>query len=347
MESVHYTEFLILDWNRLIKVAMTHNDNNLVRKNHDSEQIDLIDLLMQLWRGKWVIAIFVVIAIVIAGLYVTFAKEKWTSTAVITMPDAGQIAGYTNAMKLIYGDTRVNDPDIQQRVITRFSSAFSALSETLKNQAQPEELTIDTAVKGQPLPLKVTYQGDSAKNAQQVLAKYIQQVDEQIADELDQDLATNIKSRLTELQDSLATQEKVAQEQKTLRIQQITQALTFAKDSGVKQPQVQQTQDVTQDTLFLLGSEALESMIKNEASRPLVFSPDYYRTRQNLFDVQRIKPDPANMHAYRYVMKPTEPLFRDSPKRALALVLAALLGAMAGASAVLARNAIRNYQPRT
>lgn len=326
---------------------MTYNDNNLVRGNNDSEQIDLIDLLMQLWRGKWVIAVFVVIAVALAGLYVTFAKEKWTSTAVITMPDVGQIAGYTNAMTLIYGDSKVDNLEIQQRVITRFSGAFSALSETLKNQEEPEELTIDSAVKGQPLPLKVSYQGDSAKNAQHVLAKYIQQVDEQVADELDQDLATNMKSRLIELQDSLTTQEKVALEQKNLRIQQITQALTFAKDSGVKQPQVQQTQDVTQDTLFLLGSEALESMIKNEAARPLVFSADYYRTRQNLLDIQRIKPDPANMHAYRYVMKPTEPLRRDSPRRSLALVLAALLGVMAGSGAVLARNAFRNYQSRT
>lgn len=346
MESVHYTEFLILDWNLLLKVAMTQNDNNLVRGNTGSEQIDLIDLLMQLWRGKWIIAICVFIGVAIAGLYVTFAKEKWTSTAVITLPDAGQIAGYTNAMSLIYGDSKVDNLEIQQRVITRFAGAFSALSETLMNQGNPEELTMDTAVKGQPLPLKVTYQGNSAKQAQQQLAKYIQQVDEQIADEMDQDLATNIKSRMKELQDSLATQEKVAQEQKDLRIQQITQALTFAKDSGVKQPQVQQTQDVTQDTLFLLGSDALESMIKNEASRPLVFSPDYYRTRQSLFDMQRIKPDPANMHAYRYVMKPTEPLYRDSPKRSLALVLAAILGAIAGAGVVLARNAIRNYQPR-
>ncbi len=346
MESVHYTEFLILDWNLLLKVAMTHNDNNIVRVNNDSEQIDLIDIFMQLWRSKWLIAAFIAVAVILAGLYVTFAKEKWTSTAVITMPDAGQIAGYTNAMTLIYGDTKVENLEIQERVITRFSGAFSALSETLKNQVEPEYLTIDTAVKGQPLPLKVTYQGDSAKNAQQVLAKYIQQVDEQIADELEQDLATNIKSRLTELQDSLTTQEKVAQEQKNLRIQQIAQALTFAKDSDVKQPQVQQAQDVTQDTLFLLGSSALESMIKNEASRPLVFSPDYYRTRQNLLDIQRIKPDSENMHAYRYVMKPTEPLRRDSPKRALALVLAVLLGGIAGAGVVLTRNAIRNYQPR-
>lgn len=325
---------------------MADNDNKKVRGNLDSEQIDLIDLLLQLWRGKWVITVFVVLAVVLAGLYVTFAKEKWTSTAVITMPDVGQIAGYSNAMTILYGDTKVNTIDIQQRVIGRFSSSFSALSEALKNQAQPEKLTIDTAVKGQPLPLSLSYEGESAENAQKKLAQYIQQVDEQIAQELDQDLVVNIKSRQSDLQASLSTQEKVAQEQKNLRIKQITQALTVANEAGIKTPQAQQSQEMTQDTLFLLGSTALESMIKNESSRPLIFSDDYYKTRQNYLDIQRITPDAKNIHAYRYVMKPTLPLFRDSPKRALTLVLAVLLGAIVGAGVVLVRNAVRSYRPR-
>lgn len=325
---------------------MADNDNKIARGSLDSEQIDLIDLLLQLWRGKWVISVFVVLAVVLAGLYVTFAKEKWTSTAVITMPDVGQIAGYSNAMTILYGDTKVNTIDIQQRVIGRFSSSFSALSEALKNQAQPEKLTIDTAVKGQPLPLSLSYEGESAENAQKKLAQYIQQVDEQIARELDQDLVVNIKSRQSDLQASLSTQEKVAQEQKNLRIKQITQALTVANEAGIKTPQAQQSQEMTQDTLFLLGSTALESMIKNESSRPLIFSDDYYKTRQNYLDIQRITPDAKNIHAYRYVMKPTLPLFRDSPKRALTLVLAVLLGAIVGAGVVLVRNAVRSYRPR-
>lgn len=325
---------------------MADNDNKIVRGSLDSEQIDFIDLLLQLWRGKWVISVFVVLAMVLAGLYVTFAKEKWTSTAVITMPDVGQIAGYNNAMTILYGDAKVNTIDIQQRVIGRFSSSFSALSEALKNQAQPEKLTIDMTVKGQPLPLSLSYEGESAENAQKKLAQFIQQVDEQIAQELDQDLAVNIKSRLSDLQASLTTQEKVALEQKNLRIKQITQALTVANESGIKTPQAQQSQEMTQDTLFLLGSAALESMIKNESSRPLVFSNDYYKTRQNYLDIQRITPDAKNIHAYRYVMKPTLPLFRDSPKRALTLVLAVLLGAIVGAGVVLVRNAVRSYRPR-
>jgi len=326
---------------------MTHNDNDAVGKGSNTqEQIDFVDLLLQLWRSKRTIAIFVVVALITAVVYLSVVKEKWTSTAVITMPDAGQITGYTNAMSLLNGTSTADINDIQQRVIGRFNAAFSALSETLENQQEPEKLTIDSAVRGQPLPLKLTYQGDSAENAQKTLAQYIQQVDEQIADELNLDLSVNIKSRTNELVALLATQEKVAQEQKDLRLKQISAALKVAQEAQIKTPQVQQTQEVTQDTMFLLGGEALESMIKNESSRPLVFPDNYYQMRKNLLDIARLKTDPANMHSYRYVMKPNLPVRRDSPKRALTLILAILLGGILGSGYVLTRNALRNYQPK-
>lgn len=326
---------------------MTHNDNDAVGKgSHNPEQVDLIDLLLQLWRSKWTIVIFVVLTLAAATVYLSVAKEKWTSTAVITMPDAGQITGYTNAMSVLNGVSSSDINDIQQRVISRFNAAFSALSEILENQQEPEKLTISAAVRGQALPLKLTYQGDSAENAQKTLAQYIQQVDEQIADELDLDLSVNIKSRTDELVALLATQEKVAQEQKDLRLKQISEALKVAQEAEIKTPQVQQTQEVTQDTLFLLGGEALKSMVKNEASRPLVYPESYYQMRKNLLDIARLKPDPANMHSYRYVMKPTLPVWRDSPKRSVTLVLAVLLGLILGSGFVLTRNALRNYQPK-
>ena len=104
------------------------------------------------------------------------------------------------------------------------------------------------------------------------LAQYIQQVDEKVNQELEKDLKDNIALGRKNLQDSLRTQEVVAQEQKDLRIRQIQEALQYANQAQVTKPQIQQTQDVTQDTMFLLGSEALESMIKHEATRPLVFS---------------------------------------------------------------------------
>ncbi|MGA3831648.1 LPS O-antigen chain length determinant protein WzzB [Escherichia coli] len=342
---------------------MRVENNNVSGQNHDPEQIDLIDLLVQLWRGKMTIIISVIVAIVLAIGYLAVAKEKWTSTAIITQPDVGQIAGYNNAMNVIYGQAapKVSDynamnviygqaapkvSDLQETLIGRFSSAFSALAETLDNQEEPEKLTIEPSVKNQQLPLTVSYVGQTAEGAQMKLAQYIQQVDEKVNQELEKDLKDNIALGRKNLQDSLRTQEVVAQEQKDLRIRQIQEALQYANQAQVTKPQIQQTQDVTQDTMFLLGSEALESMIKHEATRPLVFSSNYYQTRQNLLDIDNLDVDKLDIHAYRYVMKPTLPIRRDSPKKAITLILAVLLGGMVGAGIVLGRNALRNYNAK-
>lgn len=325
---------------------MSQNSNNEVSSWHDPEQIDLLDLIIQLWRGKWIIAAFVAIAIVLAGIYITIAKEKWTSSAIITQPDAAQLATYTNALNILYGSAAPSMLDTQVRVVERFNSAFSALAQALENQEAPEKLTIEAAVKGQSLPLTVSYVGETAESAQKQLAQYIQQIDEQTAKELDVDLKDNIKQQIVTLNDSLQNQEKVSQEQKDLRIKQITEALKFAQAAKITTPQIQQTQDVTQDTMFLLGSEALNSMIEHESTRPLVFSGAYYQTKQNLLDIQNLNVDPASIHAYRYVMKPNLPIRRDSPKKGITLILAVLLGGIIGSGVVLGRNALRNYKPK-
>ncbi|HGL4294441.1 TPA: LPS O-antigen chain length determinant protein WzzB [Citrobacter sedlakii] len=321
-------------------------NNNLTGRNNEPEQIDLIDLVVQLWRGKVIIIACVIIAILLAVGYLAVAKEKWTSTAIITQPDAGQLATYSNAMNVLYGGNAPRINDLQSNMIGRFNSAFSALSETLDNQDEPEKLTIDASVKGQPLPLKVTYQAPTAEDAQKTLAKYIQQVDETISKEVNADLAKSITTRTSDFEQSLEAQEKVAQEQKALRIAQISQALSVAKEANIKLPQVQQADQVSQDTMFMLGSDALSSMVQNEATRPLALSDGYYQTRQNLLAVKALKIEPDSVHAYRYVMKPTLPIRRDSPKKAITLVLAVLLGGMIGAGVVLGRNALRNYKPK-
>lgn len=325
---------------------MTQNNNSQVSRNHDPEQIDLLDLMLQLWRGKLMIATFVIVFIALAVGYLFVAKEKWTSSAIIAQPDAAQIAPYSNALNILYGTAAPSMLDIQTRAIDRFNASFSALSQALDNQAVPEKLTIEPAVKGQALPLSVTYTSTSAEAAQKQLAQYIQQVDEQTAKELALDLKDNIKEQIKTLNDSLQNQEKVAQEQKDLRIKQIAEALKNAEAAKITSPQLQQTQDVTQETLFLLGSEGLKSMIDNEASRPLVFPTAYYQTRRNLLDIQNLNVNPDTIHVYRYVMKPDLPVRRDSPKKAVILVLAVLLGGMIGSGVVLGRNALRNYKPK-
>ena len=123
---------------------MSVNDNNVSGRSNDPEQIDLIDLVMQLWRGKLTIIVAVVIAIACAAGYFSGCWEKWTSTAIITQPDVGQIATYNNALNVLYGASAPKVTELQANVISRFSTSFSALAEMLDNQEKPENYRLSS-----------------------------------------------------------------------------------------------------------------------------------------------------------------------------------------------------------
>lgn len=329
-----------------------NQDSNMM-KNHSvkhNDEIDLIDVLMQLWRGKMIIIFAMVLTILLAIGYLYVAKEKWTSDAIVTYPDSGQIANYNNAMSVLYSQNSANAPtviDVQQRFFGRFNAAISALSEQLGNQADPEKLVIAPAVKDQPVPLKISYTAKTAGEAQKTLTTYIQQINKRVVTELDNDLQTSINSKIEDLKEDLATQEKVAQEKKDLRLKMLNQALLVAQQAKIKDTLVQQAETLSEDTLFVLGSDALSATIKNEATRPLPFDASYYQARQTLLAISALKSKPDSTYALRYVMKPDLPIHRDSPKKSLTLIFGALIGIIIGAAIVLTRNMARSYSLRS
>lgn len=329
---------------------MNTNNSNVTKVNtesHNEESIDLIDLLMQLGRDKKTISIFVIVFMVCAVAYLFVAKEKWTSSAIVTLPDTGQVSNYSNAMNVLsiqHPDSAPSLNDVQLRFFGRFNAAISALSEQLDNQQKPEKLTIESAAKDQPLPLKISYVANSAQQAQQTLNAYLQQINKRTVSELDDDLKTSIDAKISDIKEQLTAKEKVAKEKQQKRLDELNQALVVAQQSNITKPVVSQAETLSQDTLFVLGSEALSSMIKNEASRPLPLDNSYFNARQALLAVSELKSTPETTYAFRYVMKPTLPVRKDGPKKGLTLVLAALLGIIVGSGYVLGRNALRNYK---
>lgn len=328
---------------------MSQDNNKTVSNGYSdsTETIDLIDILMQLWRGKVTIIACVLLVLIVATIFLFVAKEKWTSETIVTLPDSGQIANYTNAMGVLYSQTPGSTPsvvDVQQRFFGRFNFALSALSEQLENQEKPEKLTVAPAAKDQPVPIKVSYTADTAENAQKTLTTYVQQINKRVVSELDDDLKTSISSKIADIKESLASQEKIAQEKKDARLRILNQALIVAQESNIKNTLVQQAERLSEDTLFVLGSDALSAIIKNESTRPLPLDDSYFNARQTLLGMTSLKSVPEATYSFRYVMKPTLPNRKDSPKKGLTLVLAAMVGLIFGAGVVLGRNAMRNYK---
>ena len=55
--------------------------------SNTADEIDLLEVIAQLWNGKKTIIISVIVAMVLAGIYLFVAKEKWTSTAIVATPN--------------------------------------------------------------------------------------------------------------------------------------------------------------------------------------------------------------------------------------------------------------------
>jgi len=120
--------------------------------------------------------------------------------------------------------------------------------------------------------------------------------------------------------------------------------LIVAQQSNIKNTLVQQAETLSEDTLFVLGSDALSATIKNEATRPLPLDESYFNSRQSLLATNALKSKPETTYAFRYVMKPSLPIHRDSPKKGLTLIFGAMVGLILGSGVVLGSNAMRRHK---
>ncbi|NVK73354.1 MAG: LPS chain length-determining protein [Oceanospirillaceae bacterium] len=66
--------------------------------NRHDDEIDLKELILALWKGKFTIIVVTVLCTAIAIAYALLAKEKWVAEAVITEP---QIRDFVNYQKMV------------------------------------------------------------------------------------------------------------------------------------------------------------------------------------------------------------------------------------------------------
>lgn len=315
---------------------------------HD-EELDLLDLIAQLWRGKITIIAAVVVFVILAGVYLAFAKESWTSRTIVSQPASGMIANYNASLSVLYTQSPADKPslpELQQQFFARFTATMSALSGALQNQLKPQVLKVEQVIKGNNDQFSIAFSAPTAKDAQAQLAKYVEQVNDKIVDSYAADLRRTVGVKTNELSSALDTQKQVAIDKKQQRMDAIKQALTIAEASGVKTSQLNQAEYLSDDTLFLLGTSALQSMIQNEATKPLLYDQSYYDTQSALLAVTHMKIDLSHLQSYRYISTADLPIRRDSPKKMLVMLLAIILGGVVGSGIVIGRNVSASYRLR-
>lgn len=331
------------------KSVTSHSSANIKNSIDQEDEIDIFDILNQLWAGKKTIFLTTLLCVLLAVVYLFMAKEKWTSETIISQPSAGQVATYNNALTVLYTQNlqdKISLPDLQKQIFNRYSASAYALSGVLKNLDEPLKLDVAQTTKGKDDPLTISFTAATAKEAQQKLLHYITQLNTEVSDNYAVDMRTNIFVKSNGLKDSLAAQEKIAQDKKAHRIEVIKQALKIAESAKISSTQLNQAEYLSDDTLYLLGTSALTSMIANENTKPLELNDYYYDTQRTLLALTKLRIDFSKSQNFQFIKKPDLPLYRDSPKKGLTLVLAVVLGGILGSCIVILRNMSRNYNRR-
>ncbi|MFM5476939.1 LPS O-antigen chain length determinant protein WzzB [Aeromonas veronii] len=325
-----------------------------------SDEIDLRELLLVLWRQK-VLILLVTGAFAVAGIvYATVARQVWTSQAVISEPSVSQVEALQLAVDKLQAIMSSNSSPLttaefssleQPAIFQSFISAFNSMNNKRGfliqegiYAAEMEKFEISDKRDGRALMSKLaesvstkiqdktsqemtlSFSAETPELALQRLEKYIDFVQQQ-----------QLKSKKAELQSiwqnrikALTAQYYSAKADTLLKrqeeLQRVGYSLRISKAAGVDAP----LERIDSQEVFniQLGTKGLAEKLKilNEIKDPELLNPELGKIRLQLSSLKALKLKNADFQSFNMIDSPEEPFTRDKPKRPLIVVLATLLG---------------------
>ncbi|CAM5197258.1 hypothetical protein OURE66S_04501 [Oligella ureolytica] len=352
---------------------------NSSEQTNYSDEIDLFELFGTIWRGKWTIIAITIVAIILAALYAFTAKEQWTAKAQMRAPEQQQLQTYIDIQQAY---NRLQNPgstiDVNQHLgeaftlfgnglfsqddrleAVRNSIYYKTESELLDDEVAKINLLAHMASKelsiseaegaGNRALYNLSFSATTPVDAQTTLIQIIQYMNKKTLDSLYERLKNRINYHLLSLEaqsQSIKDNTDQVLENKLLQLQQ---ALQSAQTSGIDEytgsNPIAGNSIIdlkNSDTLFMLGENYLEAQLETLTNTPPIYPADYYEILRNTESLKTLLTTEIEGQVFTYTDKPKLPLVKDKPRKALILVLGALLGAVIGVFYVLLRSAINN-----
>ncbi|EKP0314427.1 O-antigen chain length regulator [Aeromonas veronii] len=347
-----------------------------------SDEIDLRELILVLWRQKAVI-LSVTLLFAIAGIsYAMTARQVWTSQALISEPSVSQVAALQLAVDkiqaIILSNSNKNESppstaafsSLEQPAIYKsFISAFNSMnhkrdfltqegvyaaeiekagiSDKRSERALMSKLAESISAKAQDKTSEdmiLSFSAETPELALQRLVKYIDFVQQQQLKSKNAELQSIWQNRIKALtaQYDSAKADTLLKRQEEL--QRVGYSLRISKAAGVDTP----LERIDSQEVFniQLGTKGLTEKLKilNEIKDPELLNPELGKIRLELSGLIALKIKKADFQSFNMIDSPEEPFTRDTPKRPLIVVLATLLGGMLGIAIVLVRHAFHRSE---
>lgn len=333
--------------------------------NTPADEIDLAELFRVLWRRRVLIFACVFGGFAAALLYAVLAAEQWKSVAYISRPRVSHIYDYLEQRRTLAraDDNHVVDRDalaasmfsefIRQASTEANKRDFFALHHYISDQIDKNpdantRLLIETAAQDLNIVppeedvinphYTLSFTAPTAEQAQSVLRDYLTASNARAIKILDDEFRDALTSSILTRKTERDVIERQLHTKRQNWIEELTAALETARAAGVTNYMegraiagnviVELTE---RQRLFMLGETYLSAELKTAQESPVVYPLRYYEIEQQLALLEPLLDyDAPVTQAYRYLLEPTLPLQRESPKRSLIVALGTVLGAMLG-----------------
>lgn len=193
--------------------------------------------------------------------------------------------------------------------------------------------------------ISISLSGSDPEFARKALEEYVNYAERDALVNVRKNFEAIVKRKIAKYKWSLKDIESKIDIAKKIQIENIDQALKIANKAGVHsiQPVVSEP-SLSDPFLFLMGTKYLISMREVISSSDGAYPDLYYEIQRKKQAVEKQYGEIASMDTiplYRYVISPSAPLIKDSPKK-LIIFVCALLGFILGVFIVLIQNALNN-----
>ena len=236
------------------------------QKINESDEIDLIELVKNLWRKKlWIILSAFVFTAIAAG-YAFTAKEQWTSKSVVIPPKVANLGDYLSFRSEYASILDIKDfsqDKVSENVFNDFKTAlfsrslkeaffsqskwFNTYADKNANSEETKHKLLSNLVdknlivtvpdpKKDPnaIGVNVSFSAETPKEAQDVLSAYIQFVNQWVVIQNKKDFLADISVVRGSLEIQKNKIKQDAENARQIQLENLTTALNIAKSAGIK-----------------------------------------------------------------------------------------------------------------
>lgn len=347
---------------------------------HDSpsDEIDLRDLVLTLWRSRLLIIVTTLVVLFGAAAYAFLSTPVYETQAQTLPPPASGLESYNTAHQMtgpaaegVAQKTRITDaipalnPSEAYQLFLRHASSVSLRQEFFQDHYLPyasespgeaeqaglwrrfnSDLTITLPRRPEDNNLmRMTLQGEDAQLIAEWLNTYLDMAIARTQAEFAENLSSAVNQRRSSLEQQTATLRAGKHKEREHEIARLEEALALAESIGLEQPPTAGNliTSYSGETTYMRGATALRSeleLLRNRKSDD-AFIPELPAILKRLELLDNIDLSPTSIQVATVDEPARIPQQPIKPRKALILALGLVLGGMLGIFIALIRQMFR------